>query len=124
VSDARCSGTLRLSKGVWLFRPDAVDVLLRVEPTPPPSPAGFLSRPVEATLSVRGRAIVGDGVPRIEPRTGVPERVAGRVIAVADDSVVVDAGVPLVVMGATAAVGDEVLVAVDVDAGVGCALVD
>jgi len=127
VSDARCSGTLRLSKGAWLFRPDAVDVLLRVEPTPPPSPEGFLSRPVEAILSVRGEATVADGAPRIEPRTGVPQRVTGRVLAVADDSLVVDAGIPLVVVvgvGARATVGDVVGIDVDVDAGVGCALAD
>jgi hypothetical protein len=129
VSDARCRGTLRLSKGVWLFRPDAVDVLLRVEPTPPPSTEGFLSRPVEAILSVRGEATVTDGAARIEPRTGVPQRVVGRVLAVADDSLVVDAGIPLVVVvagggGARATVGDVVEVDVDVDAGVGCALAD
>ena len=129
MSDARCSGTLRLSKGVWLFRPDAVDVLLRVEPTPPPSPEGFLSRPVEVSLSVRGEAVVADGAPRIEPRTGIPQRVTGRVLAVADDRLVVDAGIPLVIVvvaggGARATVGDVVDVNVDVDAGVGCALVD
>jgi hypothetical protein len=65
---------------------------------------------------------------RIEPRTGVPQRVVGHVLAVADDSLVVDAGIPLVVVagggGARATVGDVVEVDVDVDAGVGCALAD
>lgn len=125
MSDARCPGTLRLSKGAWLFRPDAVDVLLRVTPSPEPAPEGFLSRPVEATLSVTGHARPGDGAPAIEPRTGVPERLVGRIVDVAADAIVVDAGVPVVVMGAGGgAVGDSVVVAVDVDAGVGCVLVD
>jgi hypothetical protein len=124
VSDARCRGTLRLSKGAWLFRPDDVDLLLRVTPSPEPSPAGFLSRPVEATLSVTGRARAGSGAPGMEPRTGVPERVIGRVVDVAADAIVVDAGVPVVVMGTTGAIGETVVVDVDVDAGVGCVLVD
>lgn len=124
MSDARCRGTLRLSKGAWLFRPDDVDVLLRVAPSPEPSPAGFLSRPVEATLSVTGRAKPSAGAPGIEPRTGVPERLVGRVVDVAADAIVIDAGVPMVVVGGTGAVGETVVVDVDVAAGVACVLVD
>jgi len=122
MSDVVCPGTLRLSKGAWLFRPDAVDVLLRVSPTPEPSMEGFFSRPVRARLSVTGHAHGTDGAPVIEPRTGVPDRIGGRVVDVADDQIVIDAGVPFLVSGVAAAVGDSVTVSVDVDAGVGCAI--
>lgn len=116
-------GALRLSKGVWLFAPDALDVLLRVEPRPSPSPEGFFSRPVVARLEVKARASrAGSGPAGLEPRTGVPDRVRGHVVDVGAGFFVVDAGIPIVVAGVAAQVGDVIEIDVDIDAGVGCVI--
>lgn len=113
-------GSLRLSKGVWLFAPDGVDVLLRVQPSPAPAVEGFLSQAVKGRLLVHGHlvddAAAGDPV---RPRTGVPALLVGTVRAATDDAIVLHAGVAFVVQGAgAAAAGSAVAVAVDVDRGV------
>ena len=123
MSDARTPGALRLSKGTWLFAPDGVDVLLRVDPRPAPSMEGFFSQPVRARLEVQARSSsAGGAAPVIEPRTGVPDRIAGRVVAIEGGAVIIDAGIPFAVGGVVAAVGDGVDVVVDIDAGVTCVL--
>jgi hypothetical protein len=122
---APTAGALRLSKGAWLFAPDGVDVLLHVTPQPPPSTDGFLSRTVQARLQLRAKALrpaKPDAASVIQPRTGVPAVVVGRVVDVDGAGCVVDAGVAFVVVGVVAAVGSVVEVDVDVDAGVVCGL--
>lgn len=124
VSPDVTAGTLRFSKGAWLFAPDGVDVLLKVDPQPPPSSDGFFSRAVKASLSVHGELVAGAHTGwSISPRTGVPQLLVGTVRAVSDDEVVVDAGVVFIVREARGAVvGDTVTIAVDNVRGVGCAL--
>lgn len=122
TANAITPGTLRLSKGTWLFAPDGVDLLLRVVPRPEPSPEGFFSRPVQARLELRARAHRAGGTLAIEPRTGVPERVVGRVAVAGGASFVLDAGIAFVVHGVGAVAGDVVEVDVDTNAGVACVL--
>lgn len=118
-------GQLRWSKGAWLFRPEALDVLLRVQPTPAPDAEGFLSRDVRARLQVTARAIHRGKAPAlVEPRTGIPAEISGVVLAHAGEALLVDAGVPILVLGdgRGTVVGDAVSIEVDVDAGVRCLL--
>ena len=122
----RVDGQLRLSKGAWLFRPAALDVLLRVEPAPAPAREGFLARDVRARLAVSPTAVRRAPAPvSIAPRTGVPEEIAGVVCAREGDDLVVDAGIRVVVRGAARdgpAIGEPVVVDVDTAHGVRCVL--
>ncbi len=125
--NADVAGTLRLSKGAWLFAPDGVDVLLRVDPVPAPASEGFLSQSVRARLVVQGHVVTDvNGGDAIRPRTGVPSLLLGTVLGVLDDALVVDTGVVFMVRGAgPGIVGATVAVAVDdaVDAhGIRCEL--
>jgi hypothetical protein len=123
AADASVPGALRASKGAWLFRPDALDVLWRVTPLPlPTTPA--LSTPLRArlvVLAMRVRRSSSDA-PSSSPRTGVPARLCGPVVAGGGGTLVVDVGVPVVVDGVQGvfAVGDVVEVDVDEHAGMRC----
>ena len=125
--NATVAGTLRLSKGAWLFAPDGVDVLLRVDPVPAPATEGFLSQAIRARLVVQGHVVTDvNGGDAIRPRTGVPSLLLGTVLGELDDALLVDTGVVFMVRGAgPGIVGATVAVAVDdaVDAhGIRCEL--
>jgi len=113
--NADVKGTLRLSKGAWLFAPDGVDVLLRVDPVPAPATDGFLSQSARVRLVVHGHVVTDvSGGDAIRPRTGVPSLLLGTVLGVLDGALVVDTGVAFMVRGAGASiVGATVAVAVD-----------
>lgn len=125
-ADAFVPGALRASKGAWLFRPEVLDVLWRVTPLPPPQTA------VPST-SIRARLIVlaarvrrsSTTAPSSSPRTGVPARLCGPVVAGGGGTLVVDVGVPVVVDGVHGAfmVGDVVEVDVDEAAGMRCVVI-
>jgi len=122
-SAAVVPGVLRSSKGAWLFRPGALDVLWRVTPLPVPA-LDALSTTVTARLVVKAARVrsSSSATKAAVPRTGVPERLTGPVVAGGGGTVVVDVGVPLVVDAVAGAfvVGDVVEVDVDVDAGLRC----
>ena len=126
-ASALVPGALRASKGAWLFRPDALDVLWRVTPLPPPTMAAP-STSIHARLVVlasrvrRSSAITAS----CSPRTGVPARLAGPVVADGGGTLVVDVGVPVVVDGVQGVfvVGEAVEVDVDEDAGMRCVAID
>ena len=124
-------GALRASKGAWLFRPDALDVLWRVTPLPPPSSSAPSSaiRARLVVLAARARRAPGDApaVPaRATPRTGMPTQLTGPVVGGGGSTLVVDVGVPVVVDGVPGAfaVGDVVAIDVDVDVGLRCVAID
>jgi hypothetical protein len=123
AADALVPGALRASKGAWLFRPDALDVLWRVAPLPP-SASPALSTPVRARLVVLAARVrrSSSSTKAATPRTGVPARLVGPVVAGGGATLVVDVGVPLVVDGVVGAfaVGDVVEVDVDEGAGLRC----
>lgn len=119
-------GLLREAKGAWVFRPDGVDVLLRVTPLPPPA-AGTMQLHIEARLLVLAAAVrraPSSSSSSLSPRTGVPTRLVGSVVGGGGETLIVDAGVVVCVDGVRGAFapGDVVDVDVDVDAGVRCAV--
>ena len=123
AAEALVPGALRASKGAWLFRPDALDVLWRVTPLPPPS-SSALSTPVRARLVVLAGRVrrSSSSTKAATPRTGIPTTLVGPVVAGGGATLVVDVGVPLVVDGVVGAfaVGDVVEVDVDDGAGLRC----
>jgi len=122
-ADALVPGALRFSKGAWLFRPDALDVLWRVTPLPQPETTA-------PSTSIRARLVVlaarvrrsASTTAAATPRTGVPERLVGAVVGGGGSTLVVDVGVPVVVDGVAGAfvVGAVVEVDVDDDTGLRC----
>jgi hypothetical protein len=123
ATEALVPGSLRASKGAWLFRPDALDVLWRVTPLPPQSTAApsTLIRARLVLLAARVRRSASTTTEAI-PRTGMPEHLRGPVVAGGGGTLVVDVGIPLVVDGVQGAflVGDVVDVDVDVEAPLRC----
>jgi hypothetical protein len=127
ASGALVPGALRASKGAWLFRPDALDVLWRVSPLPVPTTAA-------PSTSVRARLVVlaarvrrsSSPTPAVTPRTGVPTHLCGPVVAGGGGTLVVDVGVPVVVDGVQGSfvVGDVVEVEVDDEAPLRCIALD
>jgi hypothetical protein len=123
IAEALVPGALRSSKGAWLFRPDALDVLWRVTPLPLPETTA-LSTSIRARLVVLAARVwrSSSTTAAATPRTGVPERLVGTVVGGGGSTLVVDVGVPVVVDGVPGAfsLGDVVEVDVDDDAGVRC----
>jgi hypothetical protein len=118
-------GQLRWSKGTWLFRPDDVDVLLRVHPIPAPDTTGFRAAHVVGRLKVTAGALrPGTGPDGVFPRTGIPATLHGIVRERSGDELVIDVGVPILVayVDGVSTIGlaadAAVQVDVDVDRGV------